>query len=324
MIERLCTVIVPYYNTDRAVFDRCMQSLGHVPPEVLVLIVDDGSDEAHSHIPLAYQKENIRVLRQENRGVSAARNTGLANAQGSYVCFLDSDDRAGEGFPLTFCRTARELDTEVLFSDITLMPENRTEKTGFPVNCVMPGTDLAKANPAPFFSFDLCYSVRVCFSLPFLQKNHLRFREDMTVSEDMVFNIEALMLARRAAAVRGSFYEYWLDTAQSATRTPCKKGYAESLAKEYSCCRTLVAGCPEKEKQLAAFYMDFLFYELMRSEKAGGKLTCRRYRSLCESPMFRESITLLGVSHPCENWKAKLLYQMRFFRLYLLPYLLTR
>ena len=138
MSERLCTVIVPYYNTDRAVFDRCMQSLGHVPPDVLVLIVDDGSDEAHSHIPLAYQKENIRVLRQENRGVSAARNTGLANAQGSYVCFLDSDDRAGEGFPLSFCRTARELDTEVLFSEVSMdvlqmTGNDHTEQTADPL-----------------------------------------------------------------------------------------------------------------------------------------------------------------------------------------------
>ncbi len=324
MKNRLCTVIIPYYNTDADIFERCMASLGEVPPEVLVLIVDDGSDDVHRQIPLLYQKENIRVIRQENRGVSAARNAGLDRAEGAYVLFLDSDDRAGEGFPLIFCQRAEEWRTQVLFSDITLMPGNRREENGLPAGQVLSGKALAAADRAPFFSFDLCYSVRVCFSLPFLQKHRLRFREDMTISEDMVFNIEALCRADRAAAVRESFYEYWLDTAGSATRAPYKKGYAESLATQYESCRALVSGAPEKERQLAAFYMDFLFYELIRSEKAGGRLTYRRYRALCRQPMFRESIRLLGVAHPCENPKAKLLYLLRYFHLYFLPYVMTR
>ena len=64
-------------------------------------MVDDGSDDPAAQViaNICNMDDRVRLIRKpENKGVSAARNTGLASAQGDYICFLDDDDRLGSGF----------------------------------------------------------------------------------------------------------------------------------------------------------------------------------------------------------------------------------
>lgn len=85
------SVIIPSYNRGdvivRAVESALDQSFS--PHEVIV--VDDGSDDETPQV-LASYGDRIRMIRQENRGVSSARNRGLQSATGNYIAFLDSDD----------------------------------------------------------------------------------------------------------------------------------------------------------------------------------------------------------------------------------------
>ncbi len=88
------TVLIPTYNR-AGLLERSVDSaLGQTYPNCRVLIVDDGSTDATERIVSARYGSNARVRyeRQENRGVSAARNLGLSLATGRYVAFLDSDD----------------------------------------------------------------------------------------------------------------------------------------------------------------------------------------------------------------------------------------
>jgi glycosyltransferase involved in cell wall biosynthesis len=61
-------------------------------PNVEAVVVDDGSADATASIASSYANERIRVLRQNQSGPSAARNAGIAAAQGEYIAFLDDDD----------------------------------------------------------------------------------------------------------------------------------------------------------------------------------------------------------------------------------------
>lgn len=87
----LVSVIIPTYNRDWIVREAIESVLAQNFSDYELIIVDDGSDDRTPDILAAYKKQ-IRVLRQPNRGVSAARNHGIAEAAGRLIAFLDSDD----------------------------------------------------------------------------------------------------------------------------------------------------------------------------------------------------------------------------------------
>lgn len=90
----MISVIVPVYNVEKYVV-RCLQSIqNQTYPDYEVLIIDDGSTDSSGDLceDFAVGDKRFRVIHQKNGGLSAARNTGLDNATGEYVIFIDSDD----------------------------------------------------------------------------------------------------------------------------------------------------------------------------------------------------------------------------------------
>jgi glycosyltransferase involved in cell wall biosynthesis len=87
------TVVISCFNYGRYVGEAVGSALGqeHGPPRVVV--VDDGSTDRDTHDALDRLPEGVEVVRQENRGVCAARNAGLARAGTPLVLVLDADDR---------------------------------------------------------------------------------------------------------------------------------------------------------------------------------------------------------------------------------------
>jgi glycosyltransferase involved in cell wall biosynthesis len=87
----LVEAIIPCYNQGRFLAEAVDSVLGQSYPHVGVIVVDDGSTDDTSAVAARYG-ERIRYIRKENAGLSAARNTGLLEARGEWVLFLDSDD----------------------------------------------------------------------------------------------------------------------------------------------------------------------------------------------------------------------------------------
>ncbi len=85
------SVVVPVYNRVAWVSRALDSVLGQDYPDLELIVVDDGSTDG-THRRLAAYGDAIRVVRQGNRGVSAARNIGVASASGALIAFLDSDD----------------------------------------------------------------------------------------------------------------------------------------------------------------------------------------------------------------------------------------
>ena len=90
-----CSIIVPIYNVEKYVVD-CLESiLNQSNQDYEIICVNDGSTDLSGEIVKNYQKnysEKIVYVEQENLGLSAARNAGIAVAKGEYICFVDSDD----------------------------------------------------------------------------------------------------------------------------------------------------------------------------------------------------------------------------------------
>jgi glycosyltransferase involved in cell wall biosynthesis len=88
----LVTVVIPCYNQAHFLTEAIESVLSQSYPNFEVVVVDDGSTDDTSEVASRYPQK-VRLIRQENRGLSGARNTGIGHASGEYVVFLDADDR---------------------------------------------------------------------------------------------------------------------------------------------------------------------------------------------------------------------------------------
>lgn len=86
------SIIMPLYNKAPYVRKAVESVVGQTYAEWELWVVDDGSTDGSGDIVKAFTDNRIHLLRQENAGVSVARNNGVAASHGEYLCFLDADD----------------------------------------------------------------------------------------------------------------------------------------------------------------------------------------------------------------------------------------
>lgn len=85
------TLVIPTFNRCSSLYKALHSALQQTVPANEIIIIDDGSTDGTANM-LSTEFPQLRHIRQTNKGVSAARNTGVRQAQGSWVAFLDSDD----------------------------------------------------------------------------------------------------------------------------------------------------------------------------------------------------------------------------------------
>lgn len=86
------SIIVPVYNVEKYI-KECIDSLLKVPlDDMEIIVVNDGTKDKSIELLSCYTDERIKIIHRVNGGLSSARNTGLDEAKGEYILFIDSDD----------------------------------------------------------------------------------------------------------------------------------------------------------------------------------------------------------------------------------------
>ena len=121
------TVIIPVYNVAAYIEDSLLSAFNQTYDNIEYLIIDDcGTDNsisiAEDIIKSHKRKDNIKIIRHEcNKGLSAARNTGIENAAGDYVYFMDSDDEITSDCIEKLCNAAAKQNSDIVFGNIRLV-----------------------------------------------------------------------------------------------------------------------------------------------------------------------------------------------------------
>ena len=126
----MISVIVPVYNVE-TYLEECLDSIqNQTYTNLEVLLVNDGSTDGSQAICERYCKENRRfhLLNQENQGLSAARNTGVAASRGEFIVFVDSDDMILANYLETLMHYMRE-DVDIVESQFTVSNEEFLAKS---------------------------------------------------------------------------------------------------------------------------------------------------------------------------------------------------
>jgi len=127
------SVIIPCYNGERFVSEAMESVLGQTRANLELIVVDDGSSDGSVEIVERYLKDpRVKHIKHgSNRGISAARNTGIRNSAGRYLGFLDQDDlwRAGKlEAQLGLMENKESADVRVVFTDVEVVGLDRGAK----------------------------------------------------------------------------------------------------------------------------------------------------------------------------------------------------
>lgn len=224
------SLIIPIYNVSQYV-ERCLKSVFNQSyNDMEVIIVDDCGNDNSMEIVLnvikQYNFHNVRIVHHEhNRGLSAARNTGVQNACGEYVLFLDSDDTIPEDAVENLVKTIDKYgEVDFVIGEIKVFGKN--------IEYPLLSADCLNSNIEIFNDFMLMkWNVMGCNKLikrDFIQEKQLYFAEGM-YHEDLDFSFNLAINARSMACCHHVTYNYFIRENSISTRKTIKN-YNDILA----------------------------------------------------------------------------------------------
>lgn len=113
------SIIIPVYNTAQYIRDCLESACEQTLDEIEIIIINDGSTDNSEKIIQEFCRKDKRItyIKQENQGVSAARNQGIDIAQGEYIFFFDSDDIMAGNFIEELYKSAKTNVSDIVFTD---------------------------------------------------------------------------------------------------------------------------------------------------------------------------------------------------------------
>lgn len=215
------SVIIPVYNAS-ATLGACLDSLNRQTIQRFeLLFIDDSSTDRSLDILMSYAEQYstgdfvVKVLRHErNRGVAAARNTGLEYATGEYVYYVDADDFIEPDTLECLLKEAQEKELDIVGHEwfLTFKSDERYMKQPL---FVTPDEALRQM---------MCGVMRWNLWLFLVRRslyveNNIRFIEGMNMGEDMMVMMKLFACAKRVTIINRAFYHYGQSNSGSLTKT---------------------------------------------------------------------------------------------------------
>lgn len=208
----MVSVIVPVYNAE-ADLESCIVSiLAQTHGDLELLLVNDGSTDGSQAIMEDWGKRDsrIRLLKQPNRGVSAARNLGLSKAKGEFCAFVDSDDTVSGDYLASALGLMEGVSlaamSELCPGDPYWGDAHILEDGVFPLSS---DEERMRFLLETFLPCKIGYGLHgKLFRTDFLREHGIRFQKGVSVGEDMAFLMVCLMRAEGVAASSQPVYTY--------------------------------------------------------------------------------------------------------------------
>ena len=205
------SVIVPVYNGEKNI-KRCAGSvLNQDYPELELILIDDGSRDRSWEIiqTVAANDPRVKAIHQENGGVSSARNRALAEASGTYVQFADVDDWLPMDATKLLVREMETRSSELVVGDFYRVVDGNVSEKG---SIETGGTLTLKqyADKMMLAPADLYYGVlwNKLYQRDIIERYDILMDENISYSEDMIFNLEYLLHVKSVAILKAPVYYY--------------------------------------------------------------------------------------------------------------------
>ena len=229
------SVIIPVYNAEDYLED-CLSSLQRQSfPDFEVWLIDDGSEDGSGEICDNFQSKDKRfhVIHKTNGGVSSARNAALEQAQGEWICFVDSDDNVESDYLRNLYEAAKEQrDVLVIQGFNTITPRRRQVRlfgerlySSGEIHLTFQKLNINRCG----FPFGKLYNASI------IRQNQIRFNPLIHYAEDVIFMLTYLCHVSAIQTIGGAEYNYYIRNNDSLSQR------IFPFESEYACYETYLA-----------------------------------------------------------------------------------
>jgi glycosyltransferase involved in cell wall biosynthesis len=222
MKSATATIIVPCFRNEDSIANILADIKAQTCPNWELIVVGNGpSQEAQKEIVKSFAAcdDRITYLSIDEAGVSRARNSGIEKASGEWIAFVDADDRVPphwlSGYFLHVSKQPDMIVGGITYRDMRTSSVRREDlKIETDGLYCQNGTEFL-----PIFLSKMAVTYSPCtklYNAHFLKSSGVRFREDISVYEDGIFNLELALVCKSMCFVRQAGYEYCLHPASSA------------------------------------------------------------------------------------------------------------
>ena len=201
----LVSVIIPVYNTEKYL-PKCVDSvLAQTYTNIEIILVDDDSPDNCPTLCDEYTKKDsrIKVIHKKNEGSSLARKTGISNANGEYLAFVDSDDWVEENYIKKLCTYAIENKADIVACNYFLESGKKTYQKTEKI------AEISNINIKKLLEGELSgYLWLKLLRSNLIKENSFMDIGDISVWEDVVISVQLYFYARKIASVNDYLYHY--------------------------------------------------------------------------------------------------------------------
>ena len=208
------SIITPVYNVERCIEKTINSVINQSSKDFELLLIDDGSQDKSIEIAeklLVNSDINYRIISQENSGVSVARNKGISEARGEYVCFLDSDDYIHKDYIELMYEKASTCNCDLVFCDYAQVDSKDkvlVQSTTRFLDDFITGREAALKQ----LSCDITIGMgSALYKTLIIKENNIFFDSSRKYAEDVVFTVKALLNMKKIISVEKTlmFYVRW-------------------------------------------------------------------------------------------------------------------
>ena len=212
-MKPLISTIVPIYNAETTI-KRCVESLLiNKLHNIEIILVDDGSKDNSGKLcdDIAKTDRRIKVIHQNNAGVSNARNNGIELATGDWISFVDSDDWVSEDYYDTLLSAIHQKEFDILFwGAIDVFPNRQIKKCltdGFYTGVINMQEEIVALKTAKCYNL-FGFTWNKLFKADIILRNKIRFERALSLNEDEVFTLDYLRYCSNIATTSSALYFY--------------------------------------------------------------------------------------------------------------------
>ena len=204
----MISVVVPVYNVQLYLV-KCIESIiKQTYSNWELILINDGSTDLSGDIANSYalQEKRIKVIHQENKGVSSARNRGIEEVQGEYICFIDSDDWVDPDFLEQFNVDEKNADFYVsgaLYNVADKIYSYKKYDSFYSNDANLIGKEYVRQN-----LFMNGYTWGKLFKTQIVRKYHCLFNNTLSYNEDHLFVFEYVSYIQSIVITNTANYHY--------------------------------------------------------------------------------------------------------------------